>query len=57
MNAFLACSAHLGQGPNSSGMVGRGVGCGCIPPSLVVNNEETKMGNVLFQIVQGRFFF
>ena len=36
---------------------GRGVGCGCIPPSLLVNNQETKMGNALFQIVQGRFFF
>ena len=47
----------IGQGPISSGIVGRGVGCRCVLPSLLVNTPETKMGNVSFQNAQDRFLF
>ena len=36
----MGSSARLGQGPISSGMGGRGVGCRCVLPSLLVNTPE-----------------
>jgi len=45
MNAFLACSAHLGQGPNSSGMVGEGWGVDVFLPLfwLIIRKPKWAM--------------